>query len=33
MHHNNIAGKLAAAMQKEGYELDGCDRLIIRQTL
>lgn len=33
MKHNDIAEQLAAAMKQDGYELDGCDRLIIRQTL
>ncbi|KGT88294.1 hypothetical protein NG99_21280 [Erwinia typographi] len=33
MQHNDIAAQLAATMQDEGYELDACDRLIIRQTL
>ena len=33
MKYNDIAEQLTAVMKQGGYELDGCDRLIIRQTL
>lgn len=32
MKYNDIAEQLTAAMKQGGYELDGCDRHIIRTT-
>lgn len=33
MNQKEIAEALAAAMKRDGYELDGADRLIIRNTV
>ncbi len=33
MHQKEIAEALAVAMKRDGYELDGADRLIIRNTV
>lgn len=32
MKYNDIAEQLTAVMKQGGYELDGCDRHIIRTT-
>lgn len=33
MHQKEIAEALAKAMKKDGYELDGADRLVIRNAV
>ncbi|NIF02102.1 hypothetical protein F3J38_18885 [Pantoea sp. Acro-805] len=33
MHQKEIAEALAVAMKRDGHELDGADRLIIRNTV
>lgn len=33
MRKKDITAALTAAMRKEGYELDGSDRLLIRKTV
>lgn len=33
MHQKDISKALAKAMKKDGYELDGADRLIIRNAV
>lgn len=33
MQHKEIAEALAVAMRRDGHELDGADRLIIRNTV
>lgn len=33
MHQNEIAEALAKTMKKDGYELDGADRLVIRNAV